>query len=284
MLVDASRPVLRTRILTAAVLIPLAVLCIWLGALPFLALVGILLTLAEIEFCQLVTRDGFRPTLLFGLALVWLFLWDAQLNTYPPGSEWELLKPGIALILLSSAAWQLLHRQGSPVADWSLTVTGGAYLGTCGACLISLRGLRDGVWWTLTAIPAIMLADTGAYFVGQAWGRRKLAPTLSPGKTWEGYIAGIITGGLLTALLASLWHVKAGSAITVSSVHGLVLGTLIAVLAPLGDLVVSMIKRQAGAKDSSNLFPGHGGALDRVDSILWAAVIGYYYVQALISK
>jgi len=269
--------VLRTRLLTAIVLIPTVIYCIYLGALPFLALVALLLTLAEIEFCQLMARDGFRTAPAFGLGLVWLFLVDAQLGAQFPTLKLELLRPGMALIMLGSLAWQLFHRQGSPVADWALTVTGGLYLGMCGACVLRLRGLRDGLWWTLTVIPAIMLADTGAFVVGRAWGRHKLAPTLSPGKTWEGYLAGVVIGGLLTALLASLWRV-AGAATVVSGIHGLVLGILIGTLAPLGDLAVSMIKRHVGVKDSGSVIPGHGGALDRVDSILWAAVIGYYYV------
>jgi len=265
--------VLRTRLLTAAILIPIVVYLIYLGRLPFLALVALLLTLAEIEFCHLIARDGFRPALVFGVGLVWLFLLDAQFPAL------GLLRPGMALILLSSLAWQLFHRHGSPVADWSLTVTGGLYLGVCGACLIGLRGLQpDGRWWTLIVMSAIMLADSGAYCVGRAWGRHKLAPTLSPGKTWEGYVAGVVTGGLMTALLVSLWRIGAGAGNTIAVVHGLSLGLLIATFAPLGDLAISMIKRQVGVKDTSNIIPGHGGALDRVDSILWAAVIGYYYV------
>jgi len=263
--------VLRTRLLTAGVLIPVVVCCIYWGGPLFLALVALMLTLAEVEFCGLMVRDGFRPVPAFGVGLVWLFLLDAQFPTL------SLLQPGLALILLVSLAWQLFHRQGSPVADWSLTVTGGLYLGLCGACMVRLRGLQpDGRWWTLTVIPAIMLADTGAYFVGRAWGRRKLAPALSPGKTWEGYLAGVVTGGLVTALLASLW--PTGGGISVNGLHGLILGLLIAIFAPLGDLAISMIKRHVGVKDSGNIIPGHGGALDRVDSILWAAVIGYYYV------
>lgn len=269
---------LRTRILTAIVLIPIVIYCIYLGSLPFLVLVALLLTLAEIEFCQLVARDRFRPALVFGVVMVWVFLLDAYEPTL------GLLRPGLALVVLGSLAWQLSHRQGSPVADWALTVTGGLYLGLCGASLIGLRGLREGLWWTLIAVPSIMLADSGAYFVGRAWGRHKLAPTLSPGKTWEGYLSGVVVGGLLTALLASLWRIGAGVWTAVSGAHGLLLGLLIAVFAPLGDLAVSMIKRHVGAKDSSNLIPGHGGALDRVDSVLWAAVIGYYYVQLFVYR
>lgn len=277
---------LRTRVLTACFLIPIVFGCIYVGGPLFIALVGVLLTLAEIEFCRLMLRRDFRPTLVFGLGMVWLFLLDARFaasGVSRPGlaarfATAGMLRPGMALILLSSLAWQLFHRRGSPVADWALTVSSGLYLGLCGGCLIGLRGLWDGLRWTLVVVLSIMLADSGAYFVGRAWGRRKLAPTLSPGKTWEGYVAGVISGGLLTALLASLLGKTAGPATEVSGVHGLVLGLLIAIFAPLGDLAVSMIKRYAGVKDSGTIIPGHGGALDRVDSILWAAVIGYYYV------
>jgi phosphatidate cytidylyltransferase len=270
--------VLRTRLLTAAVLIPVAACCIYLGGLPFLALLVALLTVAEIEFCRLVALDGFRPALAFGLGMVWFFLLDAQFSTL------RLLQPGMALIVLGSLAWQLFHRQGAPVADWALTVTGGLYLGLCGACLVRLRCMQpDGLWWTLTVVPAIILTDTSAYFVGRAWGRRKLAPTLSPSKTWEGYAAGVVAGGLMAALLAPLWRIGVGAGAAFSGTHGLILGLLIAVFAPLGDLAVSMIKRQVGVKDTGRIIPGHGGALDRVDSILWAVVIGYYYVQVLTS-
>jgi phosphatidate cytidylyltransferase len=265
--------VLRTRILTSAVLIPIVIGCICLGGLPFLALVALMLTLAEIEFCRLMARDGFRLAFVFGVGLLWLFLLDAQ---WP---EWELLRPGLALIVLASLTWQMAHRRRYPVADWAMTVIGGLYLGLCGGCIVGLRALRpDGLWWTLTALPAISFADTSAYFIGRAWGRHKLAPTLSPGKTWEGYLAGVLIGGPLTALLAALWRSQANTGSAISWQHGLILGLIVTVVAPLGDLAISMIKRQVGAKDSGTVIPGHGGALDRVDSILWAGVIGYYYV------
>ncbi len=257
---------LRTRALTAIVLLPIVIGCIYQGELLFLLLLVVLLTLAEFEFCQLVARKDFHPALVFGIGMVWILLLDA----YFPALK--LSRPGMILIVLASLAWHLFHQQGSPVLDWALTVTGGLYLGLCGACLVGLRrDLPNGLWWTLTTILSIMFADSGAYFIGRAWGKHKLAPKISPGKTWEGYIGGAIVGGLVTALLASTWHL--------GTVHGLGLGLLVAIFAPIGDLAISMIKRYAGAKDSSNLIPGHGGALDRVDSILWAAVIGYYYVS-----
>ena len=265
---------LRTRVLTAIVLIPITIGSIYLGGLLFLALVGLMLSLAEVEFCRLMARGNFRPTLALGLSMVWLFLLDAQIP------ELGLLKPGLTLILLTSLAWQLRRRRDSPVADWALTITGGLYLGVCGASMVRLRDLYDGLWWMLMALCTVICTDTAAYFAGRAWGRRKMTPSLSPGKTWEGYLAGVIAGGLTPMLLVLLWRAPAGTPWAIEGIiHSLILGLLIGILSPLGDLAVSMIKRQVGAKDSGKIIPGHGGALDRLDSHLWAAVISYYYIS-----
>lgn len=270
---------LRTRLITALILIPIVALVIYLGNLPLFGLVTLVLTLAIIEFCRLMSRGGFRPAPAFAVALMWLLLADAQLPLLgDPLADWELLRPGLALLLLTSLAWQLTRREGTPVANWALGVAGGLYLGWTGAHLILLRALPNGLWWMLTVLPAVWVADTGAYFVGKAWGRHKLAASVSPGKSWEGYVGGLITAGLVTAALAALWSWGAELPIRLSAVHGLAVGLLIAAISPLGDLAISMMKRQVGVKDSSGLFPGHGGALDRTDSLLWAAVLGYYYV------
>jgi phosphatidate cytidylyltransferase len=268
--------VLRTRVLTAAILIPIAIGLIYLGGLPFLALIGLMLSLAEIEFCQLMTQGSFHPTLAFGLGLVWLSLLDAQIP------KLDLLRPGLALILLASLTWQMRRRQGSPVADWALTLTGGLYLGTCGASMVRLRDLDDdGLWWMLIVLCTVICADTAAYFVGRAWGRHKMTPSLSPSKTWEGYISGLVVSGLMPPSLILLWHTTTGKEIDI--VHGLILGLLIGALSPLGDLAISMVKRQVGAKDSGKIIPGHGGALDRLDSLLWAGVMSYYYIVWFVS-
>lgn len=262
---------LRTRLLTALVALPLVVLLIKVGGIPFFALVLTVLTVAVVEFCSLMKKGQFRPALPWALLLLLVLLLDAQ---FP---EWEIFRPGFSLVLLGSLAWQLAHRQGQPVADWSLTVIGALYVGWCGWHLLRLRSLPDGLWWVMTVLPAVWFADSGAYFVGRAWGRHKMAPKLSPGKTWEGYVGGILSGTLLTAGLAALWSLAAGPA-GPRAADGAGLGLLAAVLSPLGDLAVSMFKRQVGAKDSGTLFPGHGGALDRIDSLLWAVVLGYYFV------
>ncbi|NLE44688.1 MAG: phosphatidate cytidylyltransferase [Chloroflexi bacterium] len=263
---------MRTRLLSIAVLVPTVLCCIYCGGWLFWGLVILWLTLAEVEFWRLTSVGPHRPSLVVGLAMLWLFLLDVQ---FP---QLEAVQPGMAMLLLVSLAWQMSHRQGNPIANWALALSGGLYLGLCGACIVRLRGLEpDGLWWTLTVLPAIVFADAGAYIIGRSWGRRKLAPRLSPGKTWEGYVGGCLVSVLLTFGITLVWRDFAGAS-AITGWSGLVLGVLIGALAPLGDLAISMLKRQAGVKDSGRIIPGHGGALDRIDSVLWAAVIGYYAV------
>ncbi|MGD8967315.1 MAG: CDP-archaeol synthase [Anaerolineae bacterium] len=265
---------LRARLLTAVILAPIVAWLIYLGDLPFLSLIVTLTTLAEIEFCLLIARHEFQTVHVFGIALVWLFLLDGK---FP---RWGLLEPGLAVILLSSLAWQVFHYEQSGMVDWTGTIASGIYIGLCASYLIRLRALpEDGFWWTFIVIPAILFADAAAYLVGSVWGRHRLAPSLSSGKSWEGYIAGVLVGGLMSAFLGWLWTFRVGPGSTVTGLRGLISGTLVAALAPIGDLAISMVKREVGVEDSGKLLPGHGGALDRLDSVLWAAVIGYYCVN-----
>lgn len=265
----------RKRFLTAIVALPLVIATIVLGGLWFFGLILALLTVAAIEFCALMRQDGFTPAPVFAVALLCLLLIDAQFPTWRLFGH-RILAPGVSLVLMASLVWQFAHREGHPTADWALGVAGGLYLGWFGAHMIWLRNVPAGEWWMLTAIPAIMIADSAAYFIGRQWGQHKMAPTLSPGKTWEGFTAGAIIGPLAAAGLATLWRRFADPA-GPDWLAGLMVGTAVSIVAPMGDLAISMMKRGVGAKDSGSLFPGHGGALDRVDSILWAGVIGYYF-------
>jgi phosphatidate cytidylyltransferase len=265
--------VLHRRLITAAVLIPLATYSIYRGGAVLLGFVAVLLTIAEVEFCQLAERDGLRPNVPMGVTLLWLLLSDAAVP------QLNVLRPGLTVLLLTTLVWEMTRGWSRPLASWSATICTALYLGLCGGSIVLLRNLRPGgYWWTMTAIPSIMMADTVAYFFGRAWGRHKMAPLLSPGKTWEGYGAGVVLGTLATTLLAFIWQITTPSEFGITWLRGLLLGLAVCLLAPLGDLAVSMFKREARVKDSGRSIPGHGGALDRVDSILWAAVIGYYFV------
>jgi len=127
----------------------------------------------------------------------------------------------------------------------------------------------------MLTLPAVWASDSGGYLIGRTFGQHFMTPRLSPKKTWEGFAGGIVFSLLLTAALGALWHIKAEQ---VTWQSGLFLGAIIAVLVPLGDFTGSLFKRFFSLKDSSKLIPGHGGVIDRIDTWVWAAVLGYYFV------
>ncbi len=134
----------------------------------------------------------------------------------------------------------------------------------------------------MLVLPCVWLADSGAYSIGRAYGNHKMAPRLSPKKSWEGYAASVFTGMIGGAFLVYAYSTFGNFAGHITIFQGAVLGLLMGALPPLGDLGESMIKRQSGIKDSSDIIPGHGGFFDRVDSWLWGAVIGYYFLTLFI--
>ncbi len=171
----------------------------------------------------------------------------------------------------------IAYERGSnnSATDFAISLAGLAYLGILGPHLISLRLLPEGLWWFMLIMPVAWLADSGAFFIGSRFGKHRMAPRLSPKKSWEGYFGGIVTGILAGILFSYLWGFVSPA---MSICRGIIVGVVLSVFPTLGDLGESMLKRQFGVKDSGNLLPGHGGALDRVDSWIWAAAIGYYLV------
>lgn len=258
------------RTISAVILIPIILALVYVGGLVFFLLVTFVLGLASFEFVRLMEQDNYRPALVFTWGFVLMGLGVAR----EPEGPW--LRPMMAALLGGALVWQLFQtKRRAPTADWALTVVGGLYIGWMGGHLVALREMPDGIQWLLTPVLVTWSADTGAYLVGSSKGRRKLAPLVSPKKTWEGTLAGwltgIVTGGLLAALFG--FDIK----------HGSILGGSIGIASLFGDLGISMMKRQVGAKDSSHLIPGHGGMLDRIDSLLFTAVVGYYYIQWFIA-
>ena len=143
-----------------------------------------------------------------------------------------------------------------PASDWAVTLGVALYLGVTLRYLALLRNLADGLGWLATAALVTWITDSGAYFIGSAYGRHKLWPRVSPKKSWEGLVAGLIIGTTASALLAPLLIP------TLIWQQGAVIGLLIGITGPFGDLSESLFKRQVGVKDSSNLIPGHGGLFD----------------------
>jgi phosphatidate cytidylyltransferase len=183
----------------------------------------------------------------------------------------------MAIAVIISLAWMLVHLpREMAFQNWAWTVAGVLYIGWMLSYWLNLNTLIDGRNWVYLALFTTFANDTGAYFIGRKWGKRKLASTISPGKTWEGAIGGLlsaIAGAVAVFLLLNLlspfpllyWQV-------------ILLGCLISVFAQLGDMTESLLKRNLEAKDAGKLLPGHGGALDRLDSLIFVGPIVYYYV------
>lgn len=193
----------------------------------------------------------------------------------------------VVLILLTMAVHLLAFERGRGQAamDFAITVAGIVYLGWIGSYLLDLRNLPQGGWWFMIVLPIVWAGDTGAYSIGAVYGKHKMAPRLSPKKSWEGYFAGVFTSVLIGAFFAYAFSSMVGLQPLkglITPVQGAVLGLVIGAVTPLGDLGESMFKRQSGLKDSSNVFPGHGGFLDRIDSWLWGAALGYFILQIFI--
>ena len=264
---------LKERIAISLLLLPALLWVIADGSWLYAAGVSLVLGLAAAEYGLLFRGHGLRPALplLVAGAVVLSF------SRFVSGFEHAPLI--LAALCLISMTWHLVDfERGAPRSgtDFAVTLGGILYLGWIGSYLISLRRLPDGEWWLLLALPSVWLADSFAYLIGRAYGRHRLSPRLSPKKSWEGYLAGVVGGAAAGAVFALLWRIAAGPDSGISAINGLILGTTVSVLAPLGDLGESMIKREVGVKDSGTLLPGHGGALDRIDSWLWAGVLGFY--------
>lgn len=263
------------RVLVVIVLLPIGLLLIYAGGIYYSLMVTLILGLAAWEYVRLFQAGGFEPAAILVPAGVLLLVAGRVVDGFA-SAPWM-----ISLLILASMAYHLVRyeRGGEqPGTNFGVTLAGIFYIGWIGAYLVDLRSLPDGMWWVLLVLPSVWIADSGAYFIGRSFGRHKLSPRLSPKKTWEGYFGGVVTGTLGAALLAYLWTLLAGPDTLIAVWKGALLGLILSTLTTMGDLGESMIKRQVGIKDSSNLIPGHGGVFDRIDSWLWAGVIGYYTI------
>jgi phosphatidate cytidylyltransferase len=247
------------------------------GGVIYASVVWVLLALAAWEYTQLFRAAGLRPASIFVVGGSLALLVDRYL------AGLEASAGLLSLLVLASMTYHLLsYERGRDQAatDFAITLAGILYFGWIGGYMLALRELPEGKWWVLLVLPVVWLADTGAYFFGSRFGRHPFSPRLSPRKTWEGYWGGVLSGVLGAILVTAIWRIGAGPDSALTYPRSALIGLVISALTPLGDLGESMIKRQVGAKDSSQLIPGHGGFFDRIDSWLWAAVIGYYLITA----
>jgi phosphatidate cytidylyltransferase len=267
---------LRQRVLSAVVFVPILFASIWLGNPWFSIVVAVAALLGVIEFYAMVAHKGWQPLTFFGTLWTLFFIFNAYYaHSYSSESTWLL----VTLALVTSAValsllWVLLLRPPGErvLITWTSSLTGIFYLGWLLSYWVLIMGFygRD---WVLLALFATFAVDTTAYFIGRAWGRHKMAPTISPGKTWEGAVGGL--AGAIVAVIALALLLD----IDISYSEMVILGFLIAVFAQLGDLAESKLKRSMGVKEAGNLIPGHGGILDRLDSIVFTGVVVYYCLR-----
>jgi phosphatidate cytidylyltransferase len=272
-----------SRILTAAIALPILIASIlvpWLQPL-FVAIAGAALIFGLYEFYVLARKKDMKPDVgagfLGGAALFIIFYFAT-----PDPLQQRLDVQTIVLVLIVLTIGTLIAAmlRGAPfdrmIAASGVTILGVLYVVLLGGHLVALR---TGFEQTLSAhllsffFLVLMGADTGAYYVGRAIGKRKLAPTISPGKTWEGVVGGL-AAALAFATAAHFWFFK-----ELPLKWALPLAAVMTVLGILGDLTESALKRGAGAKDAAKILPGHGGALDRLDSLLFNAPLIYYFAH-----
>jgi phosphatidate cytidylyltransferase len=263
---------LKHRIITAAVGVPLIILAIWFGDPWFSLLIAAAALAGTYEFYHMATFDRREPLLYLGLLLALALVLSPHYNRSP-----DVLPIVITAAMLISLIC-LLRRpsQESAFRNWAWTIVGALYVGWMLSYWLNLRGLADGQNWVYLAMLTTFANDTGAFFIGKARGKHKLAPAISPAKTWEGAIGGLICAILAAIVIALILNLVSPFVFKYWQI--ILLGFLVSLFAQLGDLVESLLKRNMGVKEAGSLLPGHGGILDRFDSLIFVGAVVYYYV------
>lgn len=289
-----SIPSLGIRTITVALAVPAYVFCIWMGESIWVGAVIWSAILAGYEYFTLMESGGYPTNSKFGM--LWIAILIARYSGELAEIPMALFLTWGMIILLASALFS--HR--TPFLTWLSTAGGVLYIGSTLALLIPIRHAESGFWWLILLLLGTFMSDTGAYIVGSLWGRHKLWPEISPKKSKEGLV-----GALTVGPLCCLWLVWASKRtgftnllerfselaimqqpwisnplalepqyflpLPLGLAEGLGIGVLIAAFGQIGDLTISMWKRHLGAKDTGTFFRGHGGMLDRLDSLLFTA-------------
>lgn len=255
------------RFVTAGVGIPLFLGLLYLGGAWWAIFMVLLTVIGSFEMGRMthrVTGSSTPSVVLFTSAGV-LYVFAAYQSH---GASPHVWGPITFALLLAAFLREIVRPERTPVQGVGGALLGAVYPGALFAHLVLLRGLPNGFAWVLFVTLGTWASDSAAYFIGSAFGRRKLIPQVSPNKTCEGALGGV-AGAALIGLLFGMF-----TEITV--IEGLLGGVLISIAGQLGDLAASTLKRQAGVKDTGALLPGHGGVLDRFDSLLFAGPVVYY--------
>ena len=275
----SSSWMLGLRVASGILFVPLLVVLAWAGGFAFLSFVALEVTLGIFEFCRMMRGKGYRPYtrlgVLVGLGLLWVVF-------RPYTAHVDLLVTGVLVLTLALELRRPEARQR--VEDIAVTLFGVLYVGWLSAHFILLRELpwqagtpyTEGASYVLLAFMITWGCDTGAYAFGRLFGRNRPWTRISPRKSVEGAAGGLITA-LVAAQVARVWFAP-----YLSVADAVILGLLVGVFAQVGDLVESLLKRDAAHADSSDLIPGHGGILDRFDSLYFGAPVVFYYLKVVV--
>lgn len=310
---------LTVRVLVALVGIPLILLLVLAGGFYFFAFVAVVSGLALHEFYMLARAKGTRPQvwlgLLFGLLVNAVFIHGriqqsviGALTRQGISLPWPSMAQAFLILFLLFVPLllvvELFRNKGSAIANSAATLFGVSYVSVFLGSIVGIRELfvpadfpvyahfqvlgpgvpdsvsatidRWGAYTVLSIFASIWLCDSAAYFAGRAFGKHKLFERVSPKKTWEGAVAGLLfaVGGFLGAKFLVLPYLTVGSAV--------LCGLIVGVVGQIGDLAESLLKRDAGVKDSSTLIPGHGGVLDRFDSLMFVSPLIFVYLDFIV--
>jgi len=254
-----------SRIVVALAGLPVVLGIVWLGGWWLFVLAAVAAGVALHELFHVTRSLG--PLVLAGFVGAFLALLGAELG----GPPW-MIGGFLTTVLVAFVLKGFAGSHASTTVAVAVTVLAVAWIGLGLAHMLLIRDIPvHAQLMSFTVLLAVFAGDTVAYFTGRLFGRHKLAPAVSPGKTWEGF-----TGGTIATILVVFFALYDNRDTFLSVWQALVLGAVIAVVAPLGDLFASAVKRDAGVKDFSGLLAGHGGMLDRIDALLFAAVASYY--------
>ena len=264
-----------TRILVAVLTIPILLGLSFWGGIPFLLFILVIGTASFYEFAEMSKNKGENVNRIVGILTVVLFI----VNAFYKFIDLQLL---LLLSILLLLIFELFRNKGSAIHNVGSTLLGIFYIGLFSSSIIGIREFysnslhyNNGGLLIISIFITLWVTDSAAYFLGSAFGKHKLFPRVSPNKSWEGAIAGfvfsIIAMVVLNKFLISF----------ISLADALVLGLIIGLFGQIGDLIESLLKRDAGVKDSSNIIPGHGGVLDRFDSLIFSSPFIFLYVAYL---
>ncbi len=266
---------LKKRVITALCGIPLLIVIIYFGEPYFTTLVAIWGLLAVLEFYKIVSASKVPPLTYLGSVFVLLLILSPHYKLIFPQVEYELFMPFLLTLMVTlSLTWTLLRpKKEGAFVGWVWTIAGIIYIGWLLSHFPSLRGLEEGRNWVFLAFFITFASDSTAFLVGRKIGKHRLAPRISPNKTWEGAIAGVLAAITVSLIFILPTPLK----LPLTPWQVMLLGLLVSILGQLGDLAESLFKRNMGVKDSGKLLPGHGGFLDRMDSVVFAGIVVYYW-------